>query len=837
VTGGSRDGVNVEEGVRIDTPAAGLWTVRVEGHDVPLGPQPFGLVVTGRIGGGAAALALDRATYGATSNVTIQLTDANAGGSANVSIASSSEPGGEVVHVTGTGGVLTGTIHLTPFASGTGDGALRIVDGDALTATYVDANPPATLTATAAVRIQTPVITNVHTTPAGTGAVTVQWTTDADADSRVDYGTTATLGSVVAVAGAVHDHAVTLTGLVPGQTYYFDVSSHDPLGNQTRDNVGGLHYRFTVGPPSDVLLVFDGATFERADRYTSAFTSTGWSYDVWMNDASETPRLGNTSTGMRAYKAVWWQNSVEHYPPFSDAALDSVAAYMSGGGRLAVTGHDVAWANQSPTSSYYTPARAAWLQNTLHTQFTNDPGFWSGCTGIAGDPISGDYAGTAPYTPFRNGACGDEVTPVPGSGTANVDWMSGDGSPAPAGFRWESAGAVGSPGSGVWGGTPSRLATMFFEWSALAPGNDPSSIREEVLQNTIVWLIGRDKPHVTVTGPTRGRCSLPASASVSWGEYAALGSSIAARTIEYSLDGGASWTTITTNAGPSPYVWVLTNVPNSIQALVRVRVTDNGSPALSAADATDAVFTIAHAGGDVVGPVVVAGSARTNPMPIDNQKPATLLATLSDVPTGGATVAAAEWSYGDAAAPAGTGTPMNGGFGTTSATATASLTTASFVPGVRSLWVRGRDALGNWGAAAKLAVVVNGQQPLAVGEGALEWGSHPRGPIPRTAARGSTTRCPSVPPSSSRSTTSRAGACACSRRATCRPAIMAPPGTCATIAAVWSMPAFTTIVWPLAAARSHADWSRSTERRASTSPEYRRTTRSDAPSNGCGGPS
>src|SRR5262249_9658890 len=151
-----------------------------------------------------------------------------------------------------------------------------------------------------------------------------------------------------------------------------------------------------------------------------------------------------------------------------------------------------------------------------HAQFAADPQTWSGVTGVAGDPISGGYAGGVPYTPYRVGAAGDEVVPFADAGTATTDWLSGDGSPAPCGFRWGGPTPVGPRGTGVWGGAPTRLATMFFEWSAIAPPFDPSSIRNEVLQNTFTWLIGRDKPHVTVVAPSSGQVIGGNAASISW---------------------------------------------------------------------------------------------------------------------------------------------------------------------------------------------------------------------------------------------------------------------------------------------------------------------------------
>jgi hypothetical protein len=45
-TGGIYDTINVEECVRINTPGAGTWTVRVDANNCPNGPQPFALVIT-----------------------------------------------------------------------------------------------------------------------------------------------------------------------------------------------------------------------------------------------------------------------------------------------------------------------------------------------------------------------------------------------------------------------------------------------------------------------------------------------------------------------------------------------------------------------------------------------------------------------------------------------------------------------------------------------------------------------------------------------------------------------------------------------------------------------
>jgi hypothetical protein len=47
IIGGSYDTLNVEECVRINSPATGDWTIRVDGFNCPYGPQPFAIVVNG----------------------------------------------------------------------------------------------------------------------------------------------------------------------------------------------------------------------------------------------------------------------------------------------------------------------------------------------------------------------------------------------------------------------------------------------------------------------------------------------------------------------------------------------------------------------------------------------------------------------------------------------------------------------------------------------------------------------------------------------------------------------------------------------------------------------
>ena len=98
--------------------------------------------------------------------------------------------------------------------------------------------------------VTAPVISAVKATTIDSSRVTVQWTTDEAAHTRIDYGTdpaiqTASLTSLppgtitAALPAFVTQHSIALSGLQSNTTYYYLVSSTDTAGNTT-----------TVAPPS-----------------------------------------------------------------------------------------------------------------------------------------------------------------------------------------------------------------------------------------------------------------------------------------------------------------------------------------------------------------------------------------------------------------------------------------------------------------------------------------------------------------------------------------------------------------------------------------------------------
>jgi hypothetical protein len=87
-----------------------------------------------------------------------------------------------------------------------------------LVAAQVDTRPPA--------------ISNVEVVDVTERSVTINWQTDKNADSLINYGLQPDLGIVRIPSPERRQHSVTLENLEPGRVYYFRIVSADENGNQ-----------------------------------------------------------------------------------------------------------------------------------------------------------------------------------------------------------------------------------------------------------------------------------------------------------------------------------------------------------------------------------------------------------------------------------------------------------------------------------------------------------------------------------------------------------------------------------------------------------------------------
>ncbi|MDH3329291.1 MAG: hypothetical protein OEM01_08670, partial [Desulfobulbaceae bacterium] len=269
--GGSADELNVVEQVFMPTVQAGDYTVTVTGYNIPFGPQPFAVVVTGAVGFSSSGfIDLDKSRYNDKNIIQIQVADrdlnvnSSVAEEVNIFINSTSEPGGEVVQLVENESNSSTFIGFIPTRHGpavVNNGYLEIAEGDTITATYLDKDDgtgnPVTATVTALADLIPPIISRVTNDSIGQDSAMVSWTTNEPVSSTINYGETPdNLGAFQADSGLLTSPVVHLGNLKESTTYYFMVSSTDEAGNKSQDDNNNLLYSFTTLSLPPDLTVF-----------------------------------------------------------------------------------------------------------------------------------------------------------------------------------------------------------------------------------------------------------------------------------------------------------------------------------------------------------------------------------------------------------------------------------------------------------------------------------------------------------------------------------------------------------------------------------------------------
>ena len=118
-----------------------------------------------------------------------------------------------------------------------------------------------------------PVITAVVATPAANSA-TVTWTTNEAANGQVEYGTSASFGTLSTLVTALTTpHSITLTGLAANTTYYFRVRSRDAAGNLATST--SATFRTDITPPVISAVVATPAANSATVTWTTNEAANG----------------------------------------------------------------------------------------------------------------------------------------------------------------------------------------------------------------------------------------------------------------------------------------------------------------------------------------------------------------------------------------------------------------------------------------------------------------------------------------------------------------------------------------------------------------------------------
>ena len=703
---GSYDHLNNVEEVKVVSGhglSTGIYTVRITGYNIPSDPQKFALVVSGDLNMNRGIVYLDNKVYCQNSVPQIRVEDADGGSAAVVNVTSALTGDYELVSCSGGDSLYLGQIPLTLDAPVANDGKLSVTNGDTITASYEGA------TFKAKVDAKDAVISNVHAQDVTNSMATITFDADKSVLGAVSYGTDPNnMVQTDFTSEYSTSPAITLTGLSDNTLYYYDVIAKDKCGHQTIDNNGGDHYRFTTTPKGDILVVVsDNSGYDwqqLVKEYKDALTDTGWSYNLWYSWDEGNPSLAT----LQEYKAVLWQVGIEHYPPFDANERALVKNYLDGGGRMWVNSQDVAWDfgdSGTPAQDYSTETHN-WLVAEMKEDWKKDPTDITTLDGISGDPISGAYTGGINYDEYRSGGAGDEVSSKASGGTTTYVWTDTSDNCA---VKWISSADNGTAGTGVWGGTPSRIQVNNLEWTSIdTRSNVHSSIRSDIINKTIVWLIDHAHPDVSVTNPTSGSTVTSSPVNIQWTKSTYGGTGVYQTKLYYSDNGGDAWYLIDTVGDVTSYSWDISSLQNGAKYNVKVVVYDDSSAHL-AGSGESGIFTIDVPGQDTEGPVVVSGTQSAEPIPVNYGDTIWFNATIDDSDHGNSNIYDAEY-FVDSVGANGTGTAMNpvdGSFDSPTEKVTWS-GVCNWGNGNHTLYIHGRDDPKNWGSFATVTFHVNG---------------------------------------------------------------------------------------------------------------------------------
>jgi hypothetical protein len=194
-------------------------------------------------------------------------------------------------------------------------------------------------------------ITALSATPNSSTSANVTWTTDKGADSKIKYGTTASSLNLSASNNTlVTSHTITLSGLTPGTTYYYRVTSKDASSDSatapdllsspqsfvtanapcaqdqiaTDFNLGSPDANTTVSVETDGEVILKPAFI---DEFTGTTLSGNWSAGNWNSGGSQTVNGGllTVDGGFAATNSAFSpKQSLEFVADFQSATFQNV---------------------------------------------------------------------------------------------------------------------------------------------------------------------------------------------------------------------------------------------------------------------------------------------------------------------------------------------------------------------------------------------------------------------------------------------------------------------------------------------------------------------------------
>jgi len=224
-----------------------------------------------------------------------------------------------------------------------------------------------------------PTISNVESGNINDTSATINWTTDEDSNSIVEYGeTSGSHPNSTSNDTMVTAHSIKLTGLKPGTKYYYIVKSRDEAGNLATSE----EYNFTTtGQAFTILVVSDDDTKNYGQNYKDALTDAGYIYDYIETAVDESPGAAT----LKKYDIVIWFTADDYggNKCLCTAERADIMDYLNNSGKLFITGQDIGY--DIGSTDFY--------KNYLHANFVADNSGGKSIDGIADDPISDGFSG------------------------------------------------------------------------------------------------------------------------------------------------------------------------------------------------------------------------------------------------------------------------------------------------------------------------------------------------------------------------------------------------------------------------------------------------------------
>ncbi len=193
---------------------------------------------------------------------------------ASVMVTSGTELNAEIVEVVETGANTSVFRGSMPTGAGApaADGVLQLTDGDTITVTYLDADDGTgaanTTIDTAVADCAAPLITDVDISAQTDARVTVTWTTGEPSNTRLEWGDSPALGTVIENSGLRTSHSVTLRDLSQCARYWFRITAADEYGHGAVADLDGEPFALHAG---EIPGLYWKADFEDG--------AAGWSLD------------------------------------------------------------------------------------------------------------------------------------------------------------------------------------------------------------------------------------------------------------------------------------------------------------------------------------------------------------------------------------------------------------------------------------------------------------------------------------------------------------------------------------------------------------------------------